>query len=144
MPKAKQVQTTLVSVLASSQKGAQQTIDAFSRHTASPGAVQDLTELVPGKPQLLLAQASQGLVKTVSPQDETLLLFQQREGAAVEVRFNLPQQTRQGGDSFGSILMLQGLQSLAQNGLITKVLSDYPCDPQDIVVSHGENQARSA
>lgn len=47
------------------------------------------------------------------------LLLQARQGTACEVSFNLPQAS-QGRDSHVSILTLQGPQSLAQNGLITK------------------------
>jgi hypothetical protein len=56
--KAKQLQTSLIGVLAPIQDGTQQTVHTLSQHIATPRAAQHLIQDVPGFPELLFSQQS--------------------------------------------------------------------------------------
>src|SRR5574341_2436552 len=114
-----QIQTTLISVLTSSQNGSQQAIDTLSQHAASPRAAQDGPESFPSGPELIGAKFSQGLIKAGVPLAVIGLLFPQRQRMAFGVGFKLPQ-AGQGFQGGCAPLVKQGGQGLDQHRLVGK------------------------
>ena len=64
MEKAKQFETTLVATFATCENGAQKAVDTFAQHAAAPGAVEYLTQGLPGLHQGIQTQPRNGYIQT--------------------------------------------------------------------------------